>query len=172
MAGTPAENQQRRDNEATRRRHIRASLGQSFQANDDEGNGPAERPIDPQLVEAFGNLWDHEVTQEEFTSFVEEMERKGHERQKVNWDFTRWVARTQQRIIQEMEAEIQNLNGGIQVMDSDLADARKELQEQQSIVRAVVAGSNQTTPAPDQAGKATSKKFPDPSVWKSGTPSE
>ena len=52
MARTPAENQQRRAEEATRRRRIRTSLRESFQVNDED----AERPLDPQLVKAFENL--------------------------------------------------------------------------------------------------------------------
>jgi len=107
------------------------------------------------------------------------MEQKGYRREDVNWEFMGWVVQVQQQIVQEKDAELQLLNGEIQVMDSDLADARKELEEsrkeldeQRNIVRAVVAGSRQMTPASELTGKPTSKKFPDPTVWKSGTPSE
>ena len=164
MAGTPAENQQRRAEEATRRRRIRTSLRESFQVNDED----AERPLDPQLVKAFENLWDHTVTQDEYVSFMKDLEQQGRNHEDANWDFIRWVVLIQQHIIQEKDNELQDLNGEIQVMDSDLADARKELDEQRNIIRAVITGSRQTTPAPEP----TSKKFPDPTVWKSGTPSE
>lgn len=172
MAGTPAETQQRRAEEAARSHRIRASLRESFRADDNGDDGRAKRPLDPQLAEAFKKLWEHEVNQEEYESFIKDMEQKGHKCEDVNWEFIGWIVQIQQQVIQEKDAEIEDLNGVVQVMDSDLADARKELEEQRNIVRAVIAGSRQTTPAPGQAGKPTSKKFPDPSVWKSGTPSE
>jgi len=172
MAGTPAETQQRRAEEAARRRRIRTSLQESFRADDDGDDDHAERALDPQLVEAFETLSDHAITREEYAAFLTDMEKKGHKRDDVAWDFARWLAEDQQNLIQEKDAEIEELNGFIQVMDSDLADARKELEEQRNIVRTVIAGSRQTTPAPEPTGKATSKKFPDPTVWKSGTPSE
>jgi len=59
MAGTPAENQQRRAEEATCRRRIRTSLRESFQADDDDC---AEPPINPQLAKAFENLCDHALS--------------------------------------------------------------------------------------------------------------
>ncbi len=167
MAGTPAETQQRRAEEAARNRRIRTSLQESFRANDEDN---AERALDPQLVEAFENLSDHVITREEYATFLTDMEKKGHKRDDVAWDFARWLAEDQQKLIQEKDAEIEELNGFVQVMDSDLANARKELEEQRSIVRAVIAGSRQTSPEP--TSKASSKKFPDPTVWKSGTPSE
>ena len=55
MAGTPAE----RAEEAARTRRIRTSLRESFQAENDGNDDNAERPLDPQLVEAFKNLWDY-----------------------------------------------------------------------------------------------------------------
>ncbi len=170
MAGTPAETQQRRAEEAARCRRIRTSLQESFRVDDDGDDDPAERALDPQLVEAFENLSDHVITREEYAAFLTDMEKKGHKRDDVAWDFTRWLAEDQQKLIQEKDAEIEELNGFVQVMDSDLTDARKELEEQRNIVRAVIAGSQQTSPEP--TGKASSKKFPDPTVWKSGTPSE
>ena len=138
--------------------------------DDDGDDDPAERALDPQLVEAFENLSDHVITREEYAAFLTDMEKKGHKRDDVAWDFARWLAEDQQKLIQEKDTEIEELNGFVQVMDSDLADARKELEEQRNIVRAVIAGSQQTSPEP--TGKASSKKFPDPTVWKSGTPSE
>jgi hypothetical protein len=170
MAGTPAETQQRRAEEAARRRRIRTSLQESFRVDDDGDDDPAERALDPQLVEAFENLSDHVITREEYAAFLTQMEKKGHKRDDVAWDFARWLAEDQQKLIQEKDAEIEELNGFVQVMDGDLADARKELEEQRNIVRAVITGSQQTSPEP--TGKASSKKFPDPTVWKSGTPSE
>ena len=179
MAGTPAETQQRRAEEAARDRRIRTSLRESFRADDGGNDDNAERPLDAQLAEAFKKLWEHEVTQGEYESFIKDMEQKGYRREDVNWEFMGWVVQVQQQIVQEKDAELQLLNGEIQVMDSDLADARKELEEsrkeldeQRNIVRAVVAGSRQMTPASELTGKPTSKKFPDPTVWKSGTPSE
>ena len=179
MVGTPAENQQRRAEEAARRHCIRTSLRESFQADDEEGNDHAEPPINPQLVKAFENLCDHALSREEYAAFLTNMEKEGHKRDDVSWDFARWVSEDQQKIIDEKDREIEELNGGIQILDSDLADTRKELEERQqeleeqrNIVRAVIAGSRQMTPAPEPTGKATSKKFPDPSIWKSGTPSE
>ena len=62
MAGTPAENQQRRTEEATRRRRARTTLHESFRTNDKEDEDYTEQPLDPQLVKAFENLWDHAVT--------------------------------------------------------------------------------------------------------------
>ena len=175
MAGTPAE----RAEEAARTRRIRTSLRESFQAENDGNDDNAERPLDPQLVEAFKNLWDHTVGQEEYESFLMNMEQKGCKREDVNWDFIHWTVQIQQEIIQEKDNELRELNnelrdsnGAVQVLDSDLADARKELEEQRNIVRAVIAGSRQTTPATELTGKPTSKKFPDPTIWKSGTPSE
>ena len=148
--------------------------------NDKEDEDYMEQPLDPQLVKAFENLWDHAVNREEYTSFLTSMEKKGHKREDTNWDFIRWVVLVEQHLIQEKDAEIEVLSGEVQIMDSDLAEARKELEdsqkeveEQQSITRAVIARSRHVSPALEQpTGKATSKKFPDPSIWKSGTLSE
>ena len=87
MAGTPTE----RAEEAARTRRIRASLQESFQAENDGNDNNAERPLDPQLVEAFKNLWDHTVGQDEYESFMANMEQKGHKREDVNWDFICWT---------------------------------------------------------------------------------
>ncbi len=129
MAGTPAETQQRRAEEAARTRHIRASLQESFQAENGRNDDTAERPLDPQLVEAFKNLWDHTIGQEEYESFMVNIEQKGHKREDVNWDFIRWTVQIQQEIIQEkdnelreLNNELRDLNGAVQVLDSDLAD--------------------------------------------------
>src|SRR5579871_2273756 len=169
MAGTPAEKQQRRAEEAARSNRIRTSLtSQTNNENDDY----AEQNIDQQLLKAFEDLLDHQLTKEKYAAFLTNMEKEGYKHEDVSWDFTRWVATIYQKLIQDKDAEIEDLNGGIQVMDSDLADARNELEEQRNVVRAVIAGSRQTTPSTDFVAKATSKKFPDPSVWKSGTPSE
>ena len=126
MAGTPAE----RAEEAARTRRIRTSLRESFQAENDGNDDNAERPLDPQLVEAFKNLWDHTVGQEEYESFLMNMEQKGCKREDVNWDFIRWTVQIQQEIIQEkdnelreLNNELRDLNGAVQVLDSDLADA-------------------------------------------------
>src|SRR5436190_14543525 len=124
MAGTPAE----RAEEAARTRRIRTSLRESFQAENDGNDDNAERPLDPQLVEAFKNLWDHTVGQEEYESFMINMEQKGYKREDVNWDFIRWTVQIQQEIIQEKDNELRDSNGAVQVLDNDLADARKELE--------------------------------------------
>ena len=81
-------------------------------------------------MEAFKTLSNHAITREEYAAFLTDMEKKGHKRDDVAWDFTRWLAEDQQNLIQEKDAEIEELNGFVQVMDSDLADARKELEEQ------------------------------------------
>jgi hypothetical protein len=178
MAGTHAETQQRRAEKMAQSRRIRASLEESFRVNDSEEQ--AEQDIDPQLVEAFEKLCDHTVTKEECTTFLTRMEREGYQREDITWDFIRWVSLVQRHWILEKETEIRDLGGEIQVMDADLDEARKDLaqaqaqlEEQRGIVRALVTGSRQASvsPAPNQAS-ATSKKFPDPSVWKNGTPSE
>ena len=120
MAGTPAETQQRRAEEAARNRRIRTSLQESFRANDEDN---AERALDPQLVEAFENLSDHVITREEYAAFLTDMEKKGHKRDDVAWDFAHWLAEDQQKLIQEKDAKIEELNGFIQVMDSNLTNA-------------------------------------------------
>jgi hypothetical protein len=99
MAGTPAETQQRRAKEAARRRRIRNSLQESFRVDDDGDNDYAERALDPQLVEAFKNLSDHVITREEYATFLTDMEKKGHKRDNVTWDFARWLAEDQQKLI-------------------------------------------------------------------------
>jgi len=48
--------------EATRRRRARTTLHESFRTNDKEDEDYTEQPLDPQLVKAFENLWDHAVT--------------------------------------------------------------------------------------------------------------
>jgi len=171
MAGTPAETQQRRAEEAARNHRIRTSLRESIQI-DDNGKDHAERPLDLNLVETFEQLWDQPADQEAYEALVKDMEQKGYRREDVIWDHFRWTFLVSQRIIKEKDKALRDLNGEIQVMDSDLTDVRKELEEQRNIVRAIVAGSRQTTPASGSASIATSRKFPDPSVWKCGTPSE
>lgn len=176
MAGKQAENQQRRAEEAARNHRIRTSLRESFQASRDDDDRSDQSM---QLLTAFENLCDHATTKEEFDAFLTHWEKKGYKQEDVSLELTRWVSQTLHKVIDEKDAEIQDLNGEAQVLDADLADARKELaetqtqlEEQRSVVRALVAGSRQASPAPDQTTRATSKKFPDPSVWKSGTPSE
>ena len=84
MAGTPAETQQRRAEEAARRRRIRTSLQESFRADDNGEDDHAEPPINPQLVKAFENLCDHALSREEYATFLTDMERKGHKREDVS----------------------------------------------------------------------------------------
>ena len=57
------------------------------------------------------------------------MEKKGHKREDTNWDFIRWVVLVEQHLIQEKDAEIEVLSGEVQIMDSDLAEAQKELED-------------------------------------------
>jgi hypothetical protein len=176
MAGTPAE----RANEAARSSKIRNSLRESSQMvsnDDDHPEQPTDQPVDPLLADAFGKLWENTVSREMFGTFLENMEKAGHERENVAWDMLIWAINT---LYKEKDTVVEELNGQIQLMDEDVVNAQKEraeaqaqLEEQRGIVRALVAagvGPRQTSP--DPAATKNSKKFPDPTPWEKGMPSE